>query len=215
MVMANDTIITYAMMRNQFIEWDEFATKNEWASSALDRRPLASAPDHCKAIYYVVDNEKKEIIQKLYVTTWDAKYKSDFKDLNLQWVSSLFKVEAHDLHQLDNPEENIIAPGGQIIFVLEEDLRVAGTVAMVLHDDECQLAKMTVREEHQGKGYAHPLMREGIAWARKEGHSEVTLYSSVNLDKAISLYKKHGFVTTHLGPHPSYERCSIIMQLKL
>lgn len=157
----------------------------------------------------------QEIVKKLYCTTYDSKYKSDFKDLNLKWVSTLFKVEPSDLKQLNDPEGSIVVPGGNIIFVLEEDHKVAGTVAMIVHEGACELGKMTVADQYQGKGYAHPLMREGIAWARRQGYPDITLYSSTTLEKAIRLYEKHGFVTTHLGKHPYYERCNIIMNLKL
>ncbi|KAI8340068.1 acyl-CoA N-acyltransferase [Chlamydoabsidia padenii] len=214
--MVNTTITTYAMMRNEIVEWSDYVAKNEWAASALKSRPSSSpVPDHCVAIYYRVDKEKKEIINKLYCTTWDSRYKSDFKHLNLIWVSRLFKVEPSDLRQLEYPEETIIMPGGDIIFVLEEDHTVAGTVAMIVHEGACELGKMTVADEHQGKGYAHPLMREGISWARRQGFPDITLVSSTTLKKAINLYKKHGFITTHLGKHHSYERCDIIMNLKL
>lgn len=44
---------------------------------------------------------------------------------------------------------------------------------------------------------------------------EITLLSNTILEPAISLYKKHGFETVHLGPHPDYERCNIEMRLML
>ncbi|KAI8086005.1 acyl-CoA N-acyltransferase [Halteromyces radiatus] len=215
--MVESIIKTYAMIRSEITEWSLFVSKNEWAAKELEKQQSSKAdilPEHCVAIYYVVNLDEKIIVDKLYITTWDVKYKEAFKDLNLKWVSSLFKVEPSDIYQLEQPEESILAHGGEIIFLLGRDHKVAGTVAMVIHEGECELAKMTVADHHQGKGYAHPLMNEGISWARNKGHASIKLYSNVSLVKAIKLYEKHGFVTIHLGKHPSYERCSIIMERK-
>ncbi|KAI8639110.1 acyl-CoA N-acyltransferase [Parasitella parasitica] len=124
-----------------------------------------------------------------------------------------FEVEESDLKQLDTPEEAIIQPGGEIFFLLEGSGRVAGVVATVIHQGVCELAKMTVRKECNGRGYAHILMRESIHWAKQKDYPYIELLSSVELQNAIILYKKYGFETIHLGPHPDYKRCSIIMRL--
>ncbi|ORZ23086.1 acyl-CoA N-acyltransferase [Absidia repens] len=212
--MPTDNIPTYAMVRNEFVNWSKFANENQWATGALVKKSSSNVPGDCVAIYYVVDNDKKEILQKLFVTSWNKLYQPDFKKLNLHWVSTLFKVEASDVKQLEHPEETILAPGGQILFILEEDHNVAGTVSAVIHDGVCELGKMAVGDAYQGKGYAHPLMRECISWAKRQGYPDMTIYSNDSLVKAINLYKKYGFVTTHLGAHPRYERVNIIMSLK-
>src|SRR6185312_14670310 len=50
------------------------------------------------------------------------------------------------------------------------------------------------------------------AWAREQGAAEILILSNTVLAPAIALYKKHGYATTHLGPHPDYERCNIEMR---
>ncbi|KAK9709723.1 hypothetical protein K7432_008849 [Basidiobolus ranarum] len=214
--MISDSLKTYAMMRNQFVEWDQFASENDWANEALKKGSWEDkpTPDNCVAVYYVIDKDARMIMKKLYVATWSPEYKQIFKDLNLAWVEQFFKVEETDIRQLDHPEESIIKPGGQIFFLLDDN-KVAGTVAMMIHDGECELGKMTVADGYQGKGYAHPLMREGIDWARKQGYPDIAILCAVKLVKAITLYKNHGFETVRLGKHPDYDRCDIIMSLKL
>lgn len=39
--------------------------------------------------------------------------------------------------------------------------------------------------------------------------------SNTVLAPAIGLYRNHGFETTHLGSHPDYQRCNIVMALQL
>ncbi|KAI8092437.1 acyl-CoA N-acyltransferase [Gilbertella persicaria] len=202
----------YAMARSQIVNWEEFIAQHTWASSY--QKPTHNrVPSHCVAIYHQVDLDKKTVKDTLYVTTWDDQFKSEFKDLSLAWVKEHFVVEEEDIRQLETPEEAIIKPGGEIFFLLESTGRVAGVVAIVLHEGICELAKMTVRKEYTGKGYAHILMRESIEWARSKKYPFVELMSNTVLENAIVLYKKYGFETTHLGPHSAYARANIIMRL--
>jgi GNAT superfamily N-acetyltransferase len=134
--------------------------------------------------------------------------------LNWAWVERLFKIEKSDIYQLEHPQESIINPGGQIFFLLLGE-EVIGTVALVIEHGEYELAKMSVSDHHQGKGYSHLLMNAPIDWARQRKLPGITILSSTSLVNAINLYKKHGFETVRLGSHPNYERCDIIMRLNL
>lgn len=134
-----------------------------------------------------------------------------FRDLNMAWVERLFKVEKSDINQLEHPQENIIDPGGEIILLQHAD-DIIGTVAVVYQHDEYELSKMSVSDQHQGKGYSHLLMYASLDWARARNVPDITILSSQRLVNAIKLYKQHGFETIRLGPHPNYERCDIIMK---
>lgn len=203
----------YAMMRGQTVDWNTFAAENNWAK--VHKYSELPIPEKSLAIYYIVNKEDQSIIDRVAVTSYDKQYKNEFKELNLKWVSKFFEVEANDVYQLENPEDAILKDGGEVFFLLSSDNVVAGVVADVIHDGNCELAKMTVRDEFTGKGYANILMREAIQWAKDRKYPYIDLYSSVKLENAIALYKKFGFATTHLGPHPAYKRCSIIMKLTL
>lgn len=200
----------YALMRGEIVEWNSFVTENTWAKDHQFSQPL---PNKCIAVYYLVNKQEQKIIDRATVITYDEKYKEEFKVLNLTWVKQFFEVEESDTKQLGSPEEYILQPGGEIFFILNSQDIVTGVVADVIHDGKCELAKMTVRKEYTGKGYANILMREAIHWSKDKGFPFIELYSSVELENAIALYKKFGFQTTHLGPHPAYKRCSIIMKL--
>jgi GNAT superfamily N-acetyltransferase len=134
--------------------------------------------------------------------------------LNRQWIQTYFKIEAMDIAQLENPYENVLNHG-EIFFLLENE-KAVGVCAMIEHGVGCyELAKMAVAPETRGKGYGDRLMEIAVAWARQKGANKVILLSNTILEPAITLYKKHGFKTTHLGPHPDYERCNIEMELVL
>lgn len=196
----------YAMMRNQFVEWNKFLCDNAWATS-VD----TNVPEKCVAVYYVINENR--VVDTLYVISWSTQYKQDFKEMSLAWVQESFELEESDIRQLETPEKTIIQPGGQIFFLLNGERRMVGTIAMMLCDGECELGKLTIKKEFNGKGYAHPLMREGIAWARDGKQKSVLLLCAVKLEKAITLYKRYGFETIHLGQHPEYKRCDIVMRL--
>jgi septum formation topological specificity factor MinE len=56
----------------------------------------------------------KESIQ---IESYQPQYKEAFKTLNLEWIQKYFKVEPHDVEQLENPEKYILESGGQIFLL--------------------------------------------------------------------------------------------------
>jgi GNAT superfamily N-acetyltransferase len=74
---------------------------------------------------------------------------------------------------------------------------------------------MAVNPNCRGLGYGDLLMEKSEAWAREQGANEILILSNTVLTPSIELYKKHGYQTTHLGPHPDYERCNIEMKKSL
>ncbi|MBX3017583.1 MAG: GNAT family N-acetyltransferase [Bdellovibrionaceae bacterium] len=151
----------------------------------------------------------------LRVVTYDPQYLPAFIALNREWIEKFFKIESNDVLQLENAETAILQRGGEILFILD-GAEAIGTCAMIPHgESEYELAKMAVSPKAQGRGAGDLLMRAAIGWARERGAREVVLISNTLLTPAIALYKKHGFETTRLGPHPDYERGDIEMRLRL
>lgn len=152
------------------------------------------------------------------IALYDSRFRDAFVALNFEWIQTYFVVEEHDLDQLNNPEKNILEPGGEIFFVIEND-QVVGTCAMIPvgqpEKPGYELAKMAVSPKCRGRGYGDVLMKAAVDWARGKGAAYVMLLSNTVLEPAITLYKKHGFQTVNLGPHPDYERCNIEMTLPL
>lgn len=156
-----------------------------------------------------------DAVHRVEVQTFRPELAPAFSALNLDWIRRMFEVEAHDLEQLADPAASVIAPGGEVFFVLE-DGHAVGCVAMIpVRAGVYELAKMAVDPACQGRGYANLLMEAAIAFARGRGAREVMLLSNTKLTPAIRLYEKYGFRTVKLGPHPDYKRTDIEMVLVL
>jgi len=149
------------------------------------------------------------------VITFDPQYLPDFIALNREWIEKYFVLEPMDLYQLENAQESILDKGGEILFILENK-EVVGTCALVPHGPHSyELAKMAVLPQMRGLGHGDTVIKAAIAWAQEQGAKELTLLSNTILEPAITLYKKHGFITVHLGQHPDYQRANIEMKLVL
>ncbi|KAI9279332.1 acyl-CoA N-acyltransferase [Sporodiniella umbellata] len=201
------TIKKFVVCDKQFIEWRSFIKENQWLKSleTTDKTPINTVSE-----YYVVEKSTQKLIDKAYIVSWSNEYKNAFRDLNMAWIKNLMgKVEPMDYQQLDNAKENIIDHGGEIYLVVNQEFEVVGTTAMILHEGEFELAKMSVKDGHQGKGYSHYLMREGLAWAKEKNCATVEILTNSLLQAAVGLYKKYGFKIVASGPHPAYERCNL------
>ena len=156
--------------------------------------------------------QKQETVE---VARFEPRLAEAFRALNLAWIERYFVVEEMDHHQLDDPQSTVIAPGGEVFFVLESG-RPVGCVAMVPEGDGVyELAKMAVDPACQGRGYSNLLMQAALDWAREKNARKVLLLSNTKLAPAIALYRKWGFTTTRLGPHPHYKRTDIEMEIDL
>ena len=153
--------------------------------------------------------------KNIKVLPFQDEYAAEFKRLNLEWIEEYFRVEEMDLKHLEHPRENIIEPGGEIYSVIEDE-KVKGVCALVYHGEGVyELAKMAVDKGSRGKGYGNLLMEAVIEGARLKNAEKIIILSNTQLDAAINLYKKYGFITTRLGQDPEYERGNIEMQLDL
>ena len=148
------------------------------------------------------------------VVPHEPPYRGSFRDLNLEWITAHFEVEEEDRRVLDDPEGEILAPGGAILIALE-DGRPIGTGALIrtgLH--EFELAKMAVTAHARGRGVGRALCQALIALARDRGAHRLELMSQTALAPALQLYRSLGFVEVPLGPVP-YKRANIRMALEL
>lgn len=137
-----------------------------------------------------------------------------FKSINVAWIEQYFKVEEHDLKQLENPEESILTPGGAILFA-QYGKEIVGTCALIkTGEHEYELAKMGVDEKHRGKQIGKALLAAAIEKARTLGATKVWLGSSKKLQPALRLYEQFGFQHVALQPSP-YARADIRMELSL
>jgi len=138
-----------------------------------------------------------------------------FGALNRAWIERFFRLEAADRELLDDAEEAIIRPGGQIFFAIEGGT-VVGTVAAIrTAHDTFELGKMAVDPAYQGRGLGARLGQAVIDHCRAVGAARIYLETNSRLANAIRLYERLGFV--HATPlHASaYARADVHMELRL
>lgn len=152
------------------------------------------------------------------LATFDPAFAEAFANLNYQWIEHYFEVEDEDRRALSDPIGYAVEPGGEIFFVLVDDEPV-GTVAMVPKrggpKKVFELAKMAVRPDSQGLGYARLLMDACITFARDAGAHEVMLVTNDLLVPALGLYKSAGFVAEARYSDQRYSRGNLEMRLIL
>lgn len=153
------------------------------------------------------------------IIPYSAVYQSDFKRLNIEWISRFFVVEPHDLEQLDHPEIHILPNNGQIFLASLGDA-IVGCVAMINMSDpiqensEFELAKMAVSPTVQGKGIGKKLCIAAIEYARQLGVKTIWLESNRILTPALTMYASVGFREVPSVPTP-YSRADIRMEMTL
>jgi GNAT superfamily N-acetyltransferase len=149
------------------------------------------------------------------LVTWDPRLRSDFERLNREWIERYFAVEEEDRRVFTDPEGEIVAPGGQVFFLIDGE-GVRATCAVIRHDGETfELAKMAVVAAARGRGYGDRLMDAAIAFARSAGARRMMLLSNTRLAPALALYRKHGFREVPLDPANGYSRADIQLELAL
>jgi len=128
----------------------------------------------------------------------------DFRAINIQWISSMYRVEQADLDVLDHPRERIIDP--------------VGACALRKTGDGCfELTKMGVLETARGLKAGEFLLKAVIARAQDIGAERLYLLSNKKSEAAIHLYEKLGFVhdaeiMRDYGAR--YERCDVAMRYR-
>jgi DNA-binding MarR family transcriptional regulator len=169
-----------------------------------------------KSLLRRVQEEKKEREgSTVQIVDYTQEHAAAFKALNVEWISTYFKIEPEDLKALDHPKDYILKKGGHILMAIYDDQPV-GTCALIKMKDGSgyELAKMAVSPEVRGKSIGFLLGKAAIERARDNGAKRVYLESNTILKPAINLYHKLGFRKI-TGPPSPYERANIQMELAL
>ncbi|KAA0994188.1 GNAT family N-acetyltransferase [Dyadobacter sp. UC 10] len=149
------------------------------------------------------------------IVTYEPQYQSAFRNLNVEWISTYFKMEEADYKSLDHPQAYILDRGGYILVALYKGEPV-GVCALIKMDDpdyDFELAKMAVSPRAQGMNIGWKLSNAAIEKARLLGAKGLYLESNTILKPAISLYHKLGFKKV-TGRSTPYERANIQMELR-
>ena len=139
-----------------------------------------------------------------------------FHDINAEWISTMFRLEATDRDVLDNPRARIIDGGGAILFVEANGLGIVGTCALQKTGAASfELTKMGVRRTARGLKAGEFLLSAAIERARSLGAEQLYLLTNDKCEAAIHLYEKAGFehddgIMARYGTR--YQRCNVAMR---
>jgi ribosomal protein S18 acetylase RimI-like enzyme len=149
---------------------------------------------------------------RVRVVVFDPALREHFYRLNADWLRKYFYLEAIDHRVLSDPESEILAEGGEVLFALL-DGDVIGTCALKVESPGVfELTKMAVDETHQGLGVGRRLLARAIEVFQERGGTTLFLESSTRLTPALKLYESMGFVhQPNLKPDSHYSRSDVYM----
>ena len=149
---------------------------------------------------------------ELKIISYDPVYQPYFERLNKAWLEEFFSVEPLDKWVLEQPEEAIIAQGGQIYFAVSgED--IVGTVALrFIENGIFEMTKMAVDNKYRGAGAGKFLCQTAIDKSRELGAKKLILFSNRILKDAIHIYKRANFKEIPVAPG-TYHRADIMMEI--
>jgi len=156
------------------------------------------------------------ILDQLQFVDYAPQYERAFHDLNEEWISQYFTMEASDHKALDNAQTYIIDKGGFIIVALYEQQPIGVCALIKMHDSkyDFELAKMAVSPTMRGQKVGWRLAQAIIEKAKSVGATWLYLESNTKLETAVNLYHKLGFVKV-AGVSTPYQRCNIQMELAI
>lgn len=106
-------------------------------------------------------------------------------------------------------ERHYLKNGGWFQVVVDQG-RIIGSVGVYKIDDErCELRKMYLYPEYQGKKIGKQLMENALEAAKELGFKWMLLQTNSKLAKALPLYEKYGFIRDETGEVCS--RCDVAM----
>lgn len=158
----------------------------------------------------------------LRIVPFDPALREHFYRLNEAWLRKYFYVEEIDHRVLSNPESEIIARGGTILFAMLGD-DVIGTCALMPATDGAddggiesegvyELTKMAVDEQRQGLGIGRALLEAALDEFGRLGGRRLFLETNSKLPPATRLYESMGFERqSSLKPDSHYARADIYM----
>ncbi len=150
------------------------------------------------------------------VVPYDPKYKNDFIDLNVAWISDMFDVEDQDMQELENVEK-AIADGGQIFFALDDDgTPMACCMIAPRADGDWEIMKFAARGMYTGTGAGSACLKACIDYAKEKKLPRILIVSNRRCVQAVHLYRKFGFqeIPVDRKQFP-FQRADIAFEMKL
>ncbi|WP_462408539.1 GNAT family N-acetyltransferase [Neobacillus sp. Marseille-QA0830] len=85
-------------------------------------------------------------------------------------------------------------PNKDRLWVAEHNDEIVGSIAILGHGERAQLRWFLLHPDYRGIGLGKHLLNEAIAYCRQKGFKTVYLDTTDDLDQAIGMYTRAGFV---------------------
>ncbi|MDY0236469.1 MAG: GNAT family N-acetyltransferase [Gudongella sp.] len=80
------------------------------------------------------------------------------------------------------------------LWVAEHNGEIVGSIAIIGHGDIAQLRWFILHPDYRGIGLGRKLFNEAMDFCRSKNYKSIYLYTTYQLERAIAMYKKAGFV---------------------
>lgn len=165
-----------------------------------------------------LERRAAEASTRLQLREYSPELQPAFHDINVEWISTMFTLEAADREVLEDPQTHVLDPGGAILFVESTDLGIIGTCALrKTGPNSAELTKMGVKAAARGLKAGEFLLARAIDRAHHMGIDDLYLLTNSKCAAAIHLYEKLGFehdleVMAKYGAR--YKRCDVAMRYR-
>jgi DNA-binding MarR family transcriptional regulator/N-acetylglutamate synthase-like GNAT family acetyltransferase len=165
-----------------------------------------------------LEHRAAEATPTLRIREYRPDLQQAFHDINVEWISTMFQLEAADREVLEDPQTHILDPGGTILFVESPDLGIIGTCALrKTGPSSAELTKMGVLAASRGLKAGEFLLAAAIERAQRMKIDNLYLLTNSKCAAAIHLYEKLGFehdadVMTKYAER--YKRCDVAMRYR-
>jgi len=206
--------------------WDaaDSMVKDACAESGVDIIKAITGVEAAFARCGVYERLQEKLVSspcpRFTIEEYHDRWRQDFYDLNIWWLREHFNVEPIDELVLSDPENQILAQGGEVFFAVTGDKseaqsasKAVGAVALKRQGPgRFELTKLGVDPSVQKSGMGRALCLRVIERFQARGGGTLFLETSTILEPAIKLYHKLGFVEQP-NPHTSpYVRSNYYME---
>lgn len=98
--------------------------------------------------------------------------------------------------ELDEIEKMYATDSGGIFLCVDDDKYIGCSAIRRMDDTTCELKRMWVQQNYQGKGIGEELLKKCIDLAQQLNYKTIRLDTLSRLQPAIQLYKKYSFEET-------------------
>lgn len=129
-------------------------------------------------------------MSNIEIIKYNSKYQKEVRQFILTTLKEFgFNYKPEWDYDLDDPNKYYDA-----FFILLDDDRIKGTIAIKHHDDEtAEVKRLYIDKDTRGKGYGSRLFDKAIEFVRIKKFKKVILDTWVRFETAVILYKKRGF----------------------